>query len=487
MARASSPPAGAPDPRSSAFKVLFNDCLRVKPGEDVLILVDESMAPWLNTLTQVAVEHRLRPLFAHFPKPYQQALMDWKPPGGDDSTVPLPRSLRDAFANARAVLNLLDGDLATSSLRGAVLNIPRVRGCRLAHIPGLSAEILDTLMDSPIDRIEEEAELLAWAMGEAWEGELVTYGEGVAAVEASGRGPAGAPGRDAGRHSLTFRLEGWHCDPLLSTGVIYPDSWGNMPPGEAFFCPEAVDSVTGDVWVDGSVPGAVLAQGEGVLLRFEAGRLVGYHGDSQSPAVLFLADEQRRAEARGDGSWSFFAELGIGLNPAIRRLTGNSLFDEKAAGTIHVAIGDSSIFDGPIMSETHADMVTQAPDLLLDGRRIIHRGRLDVAAIRAWRRELEIPPLMLKDGDTLRLDDARMDERDGRLMLRLCRNGRVGYVRLHSPQVDRKLLRLVQDLPHNRELTWRVVSARTKAWAREEVARLLGILRHYQIAHVSRC
>ena len=460
---------GAPHPFTEAFGVLFRDCLRVRPQEDVLVLIDESSEPWRDALVDAALEADLRPLFTFFPKRLQLALMERKAPGGDDSSVPLPRPLRDAFYSTRAVLNLLDGDLATSSLRGAVLNIPRPKGCRLAHVPGLSPEILRILLDSPIERIEEEAELLAWAFGEAWQGELITR----------------LPGERTS-HTLHFQLEGWHCDPLPSTGVIYPDSWGNVPPGETFVCPEAVESIHGAVVIDGSVPGMVLEPEDAAVLHFRQGRLVDVDASKGSKVRLFLDQERQRAAERRDGEWDRLAEIGVGLNPAIRRLTGNSLFDEKAAGTMHVAIGDSSIFDGPVVSETHADMVTRQPDLVLDGRRIVDGGRIDTGAVQHWRAELEIPPLTLQAGERLALDDARIENKDDRLMLRLCRNGRVGYVQPAVGETCRRLWNLVQALPRHRPINARVLESRTRAWSPPEVAHLLGILRHYQIVNVRR-
>ena len=57
--------------------------------------------------------------------------------------------------------------------------------------------------------------------------------------------------------------------------------------------------------------------------------------------ALILDEEKKRSSLRNDSNWNVFAELGVGLNPTIKTLTGNSLFDEKAYGTIHIAIGDN--------------------------------------------------------------------------------------------------------------------------------------------------
>jgi leucyl aminopeptidase (aminopeptidase T) len=93
----------------------------------------------------------------------------------------------------------------------------------------------------------------------------------------------------------------------------------------------------------------------------------------------------RRGAQNGDDNWNTFAELGIGLNPKITDLTGNSLFDEKAIKTLHIAIGDNSVFGDDISSFIHADLVTRRPSLVLDGHVVMDRGVIDHAAIQQRR------------------------------------------------------------------------------------------------------
>ncbi len=64
------------------------------------------------------------------------------------------------------------------------------------------------------------------------------------------------------------------------------------------------------------------------------------------------------------------AELGLGLNPALRP-RGHVLFDEKAAGTAHVAIGNNTgPYGGDNVAAIHVDCVLSAPRLTADGRSV---------------------------------------------------------------------------------------------------------------------
>ena len=444
------------------FRVLFRDCLQTQPREEALVVFDESVMDMIPDILAVAVELELRLHFAFVPKAYQRVLMRWKEPGRGDGGVPLAASLRAALGNVDIILNILDGDLATASVRGAMLNVLRSRGCRLAHIPGLEKNILTVLTESPIERIVARSELIAWALGETRTASLIT--------------------RLGGKeYNLDLDLQSWDCDPLMSTGMIYANSWGNVPPGETFCCPDNTAAINGQVVIDGSVPGAVIQADDVGVVTFDKGRLVDVEAPRGSRLAAFIAFERQRARDRGDCEWNHFAELGIGLNPAIRKLTGNSLFDEKAAGTIHVAIGDNNIFDGHIVSEIHADMVTVGPDLILDRKKIIDRGQIDEELICRWRQEVEIPPLSLASRQTVWLDPGRLIIREGALALRLSRNGRIGYVDIGSAGVGEQLAELVSCLPTNERLTTRHLGRRLQGFGHLPLENLLGILAHYRI------
>jgi aminopeptidase len=70
------------------------------------------------------------------------------------------------------------------------------------------------------------------------------------------------------------------------------------------------------------------------------------------------------------------AELGIGLNPHVTKITGNLGLDEKIIGTVHIAIGENRLLGGTNISTLHRDLVIQKPTVIVDGRMIMERGEL---------------------------------------------------------------------------------------------------------------
>ncbi len=134
------------------------------------------------------------------------------------------------------------------------------------------------------------------------------------------------------------------------------DGHANMPGGEFFFSP-LEDSAEGTIYFD--VPTELDASPvEGIRLTFRKGRVeeaTAEQGESVLLAALDMDDGAR-----------FIGELGIGCNTGITKPMRNILYDEKMAGTIHVAVGASyPKVGGTNISALHWDLVK---DLRIDGR-----------------------------------------------------------------------------------------------------------------------
>jgi aminopeptidase len=152
-----------------------------------------------------------------------------------------------------------------------------------------------------------------------------------------------APGTD-----LTLHVDGrtW----------INSDGRHNMPSGEVFTGP-IEDSARGVIhFTIPSSPRGVDVKD--VHLRFEAGRVVEARAD--------VGQAYLDAALGTDDGARCLGEIGIGTNTGIDRPTGSILFDEKMAGTVHLALGRSyPETGGTNISALHWDMIC---DLRSGGR-----------------------------------------------------------------------------------------------------------------------
>jgi hypothetical protein len=223
-------------------------------------------------------------------------------------------------------------------------------------MPGATLEVLK-LAEVDLDKLVADCRCLELAMARGNSLELVTYSAG------------GTP------HVLKADIGGWDRLPVASDGIIGDGAWGNVPSGETYIAP-LEGTAEGSVAINGSVPGLVLATGDELVLTFEHGRLTGLLPEQGTAAAWLRRTQISGARARGDIHWSNLAEIGVGLNPGVGRLTGNMLLDEKAAGTAHIALGSNTFMGGTVDSTIHCDLVTREATMSVDGRRVIDRGRL---------------------------------------------------------------------------------------------------------------
>jgi aminopeptidase len=160
----------------------------------------------------------------------------------------------------------------------------------------------------------------------------------------------------------------------LSVGVagrtwVAADGTQNFPDGEVYTAP-VEETIEGTIYF----PHATIIEGrrvEGVELTFAAGIVVrgrAERGQSDLDALLETDDGARRA-----------GELAFGLNDRVQRFTGESLFDEKIAGTIHLALGSAyPECGGSNRSALHWDLVCDLRSggvVHVDGTEVQRDGR----------------------------------------------------------------------------------------------------------------
>jgi len=164
--------------------------------------------------------------------------------------------------------------------------------------------------------------------------------------------------------------------PRTSTGRVPLQGWCNVPSGETFVIPNEWES-EGEVVVNGSVPNYPVPADEEVVLRVVAGRV--QHPVECRGRGLQRVMRQLLFDAQGQevgANCAALAEVGIGLNPSVTRYTGLPIFDEKRAGTVHVALGSNNQFGGNILCDMHNDLVIDRPSLFVDETAVIQEGRV---------------------------------------------------------------------------------------------------------------
>ena len=116
---------------------------------------------------------------------------------------------------------------------------------------------------------------------------------------------------------------------LTERNFIVDAGESNMPDDEIFTGP-IEQSVEG--WVRFSYPCIRFSmEVAGIELTFRDGKAIEARAIKNQEFLLQQLDLDEGAR--------FLGEFGIGLNPAIKRLTKDMLFDENIAGTVHLALG----------------------------------------------------------------------------------------------------------------------------------------------------
>lgn len=325
-----------PEFRQGAKSAAFT-CLRVRPGERVVLITDEEAigigaalyeqfeAAGAQVTAFVLEDLAPRPLAA-FPDPIAAAM-------------------RDAQVSCFAA-SARPGELKARITMTSVADQHRLRH---AHMVNITPRIMREGMRADFGRVDA---LSRWVLERAVPARRLT---------------ASTP---AGTHlEATF-------DPairwLKTSGIISPEKWSNLPGGEVLTAPARVDGV----YVVDGVLGDWLAPKYGDMARH--------------PLTVSIADSRvtdvrcERADivrdfldyTSTDENSNRVGELALGTNLAVRDVIGQILQDEKIPG-LHVAFGHpySEHTGAPWRSTTHIDIVGRHFDVAIDGIPIMRDSR----------------------------------------------------------------------------------------------------------------
>jgi leucyl aminopeptidase (aminopeptidase T) len=307
------------DPLREAAETAVHQCMALGADESCAVVTDDERLPIGETLYEVASSVT------------DDAVLLRYPPGEQHGTEP-PAPVATAMADADVVLAPTTKSLSHTRARKRACDA----GARAATLPGVTEAVMIAGLDADYEAIERGCR------------EVLAQVEGADEIRVTT--PAGT--------DLTVRPgdREW----LTDTGMVHDaGDFSNLPAGETFVSPE---TATGTYVVDGTMmPHGLVPE----PLRFEVDD--GYVTHISDDAVREQVDAGR-ADV-GDAAANL-AELGIGANVGVTELVGSVLLDEKAAGTVHVAIGDDASIGGDTEAPLHLDGIIREPTVYADGAEV---------------------------------------------------------------------------------------------------------------------
>jgi leucyl aminopeptidase (aminopeptidase T) len=111
------------------------------------------------------------------------------------------------------------------------------------------------------------------------------------------------------------------------------------------------------------IPHGLLDDGQELRFEVEDGYVTEISDDDVREQV------ETAAEGVGQDAYNL-AEIGIGTNVGVTNLVGSVLLDEKAAGTVHIAIGDDAGIGGDTDAPLHLDGIIRDPTVYADGEEV---------------------------------------------------------------------------------------------------------------------
>lgn len=301
-----------------AAETAVRQCLKLTSEESCTIVTDDDRESIGEALYAVARDVSDEAVFVRYP------------PGETHGGEP-PAPVASAMVGSDVVLAPTTKSITHTRARTQATDA----GGRVATLPGITESVFTTGLDADYDEIARHCREVKAQVENADE---------IRVTAESGT-------------DITFEIDD---RPFLSdTGIVHePGTMSNLPAGEVFVSPVSGD---GTVVVDGTMrPHGLLKDEQEITFEVEDGYVTTISDDEIRETVETAAEEV------GDAAYNL-AELGIGTNVAVTELVGSVLLDEKAAGTVHVAIGDDAGIGGTTEAPIHFDGIIRDPTVIADG------------------------------------------------------------------------------------------------------------------------
>ncbi len=306
-------------------KIVFENCMLLKPDESVLIIYDENTKEIAMALKDGAFKISQDVNVVEIPvgkthgdEPPEEAAEMMK--NTDVIVAPTTKSLTHTHATNEACTN----------------------GARVATMPMIVESIFTKLIPVDYEKMNELTKKFC---------ELLDNGNKVRVVTEIGT-------------DISMSIEG---RKSKNDGGIFPKGKsGNLPAGESFIAP-LEGTADGVFYIDASISNIEIKKP--IKVKVEEGYAVSIEGDGEADRIREILD------GKNDKNAFNIAELGIGANEKAE-VVGNPLEDEKVLGTCHIAFGSNFAFGGEIKVPVHIDGILKDPTIYIDDVKIMESGKL---------------------------------------------------------------------------------------------------------------
>ena len=305
----------------AAAETAVEACLGLVADESIAVVTDDERLPIGEAIYDVAAAQSDDATLLRYPVGTEH---------GEEPPAPVAAAMREADAFLAPTTYSITHTRARQAATEA--------GARGATLPGITENVLVAGLDADYEQIAAACESIHEQVRGADEIRVTAPGGTDIVVE-----PGDRP---------------WHLD----TGLVRdPGSFSNLPAGETFVSPTTAN---GRIVVDGTMRPHGLVE-EPVQIEVEAGQVV-----EVSDAGVRESLEAAAENADDPDAVYNLAELGVGANVGVAELMGSVLLDEKAAGTVHLAVGDDASIGGDVEAPIHSDGVVRDPTVRADGEAI---------------------------------------------------------------------------------------------------------------------
>ena len=310
-------------------RVLVSTCTNVQPGEQVLVVTDETMMNIAETVAEAARERGA------------DAVIAVMSPRSADAQEPPP-----IIAEAMKHANVIFTPVSISITHTNAMKQATAQGARGAMLSAFTERLLmSQALQVDFPSLAATCIQVAQRLTDASEAILTT---------------------PAGTH-LTMSFKGRKGNAL--TCIVKKGEFSPVPNIEAN-CVPIEGTANGVIVVDASIP--YLGIGtirETITIPVENGKILRVEGGEQAQIL------REAWQAQKDQNVYNVAELGIGLNPKAR-MTGLMLEDEGVYGSVHIGTGTSITLGGSVKASSHYDLLLWKPTLILDGQPLLKKGKL---------------------------------------------------------------------------------------------------------------